>query len=101
MSTNASATAVVLYEDIESSVYQENLQQEWAFFPQSEPRIFSSNPPISLQRGVLKWNSLFSANCLERQAVILQQKGNTQFEIYPRMLGLTNIQRIFPFHQFW
>lgn len=85
----------------ESSYLNSDFHQGWAHLPQAETRIQSTTSSVYSPSLPFK-GSIFSAiKGFEKSSYWLEQKEKTILVDHLIQLGFTDIQRIFPFHQFW
>jgi len=99
------SNAVTSSEEVptsKESSYQDSVfQQNWACLPQSETRTNHSIASVYFPSLPFKGTILSQIQGLEQSSFLLEQKEKTLLVNHLIQLGLTDIQRIFPFHQFW
>lgn len=85
----------------ESSYLDSDFKQGWAQLPQSETRTHLSSSSVYTPSLVYKVAILVKDFHFEQRTLLLEQKEKILHRSHTDARGFTDIQRIFPFHQFW
>lgn len=86
---------------LESTYQVSSFQQGWACLPLTETRTHNTVSFVYFPSLPFKGTTLSQIQGLEQSSFQLEQKEKALLVNHLIQLGLTDIQRIFPFHQFW
>lgn len=101
LSSASGTNETYFYTSHESSVYKESLYQGWASLPQTEIRTFQSVVHVFYPSALSKFINLTRSEEIQFRALVFQNYCALLYSNHPKILGFSNLQRIFPFHQFW
>lgn len=100
-SHDASATIDASPTSKESTYLDSDFQQGWAHLPQAQTRTHNISSFVYLPSLVFKGQFISQEQILDQRAFLIEQKEKILLRTHSIELGFTDIQRIFPFHQFW